>query len=205
MVRRKRLLIVLLGLSLLALPMMARAYRVTGSSDVPSFLDGDLVLVNQAAYAFRLPFRESPLLTWASPVRGDVVLFRLPGSERPVFKTVIGLPGERLEVHAGLVTIDGRALRYGRIAPSVPSQKNTAILPGSILARERGHDLDHLVVISPADRHFHPVQIPEDHYFLLGSNRAVSIDSRHFGPAPRHSIRGKIYLNLSDLWRRAEL
>ena len=187
MIRRKHLLIVLAGLSLLALPMVARPYRVAGSSDLPSFLDGDLVLVNRAAYAFRLP------------ARGDVVLVRLPGSEQPVFKTVIGLPGERLEVHADRVTIDGRALRYGRIAPA------PEILPGSILARERGSGLDHLVVISPADRHFGPVLVPEDHYFLLGSNRAASNDSRHYGPAPRHSIRGEVYLNFSGLWRRPPL
>lgn len=184
MIGRKHLLIGLAGLSLLALPMVARAYRVAGSSDLPSFRDGDLVLVNRAAYAFRLP------------ARGDVVLVRLPGNEQPVFKTVIGLPGERLEVHAGRVTIDGRALRYGRIAPA------PEILLGSILARERGPDLDHLVVISPAGGTFGPVRVPEDHYFLLGSNRAASIDSRHFGPAPRHSIRGEVYFNLGDLWGR---
>lgn len=189
MIRRKHLLIILAGLSLLALPLVARAYRVAGSSDVPSFLDGDLVLVNRAAYACGLP------------ARGDVVLARLPGSEQPVFKTIIGLPGERLEVRAGFVTINGHALRYGRIAPSVLSPQAAGILPGSILVRERGFGLDHLVVISPADRHFGPVQIPEDHYFLLGSNRAASIDSRHFGPVPRQSIRGEIYVNLGDLWR----
>lgn len=182
MIRRKHLLIILAGLSLLALPMVARAYRVAGSSDAPSFLDGDLVLVNRVAYAFRLP------------ARGDVVLVRLPESEQPVFKTVIGLPGERLGIHAGLVTIDGRTLRYGRIAPA------PEILPGSLLAREQGLGLDHLVVISPADRHFGPVQIPEDHCFLLGSNRPASVDSRDFGPVPRRSIKGEVYLNLSDLW-----
>jgi signal peptidase I len=32
------------------------------------------------------------------------------------------------------------------------------------------------------ESNYGPVQIPEDHYFLLGDNRDISKDSRYFGP-----------------------
>ena len=180
MSRRKYLLIAALGLSLATLPTVARAYRVAGSSDVPAFLHGDLVLVNQGAYDFRVPFRERPLLKWAEPGRGDVVLFRQPRDQGVAFKTVMGLPGEQLEIRAGRVTINGHTLRYSEVAPH-------------LLPRE--------VAASPAEQ-FGPIEIPENHYFLLGANPAHSIDSRHYGPVPGSEIRGEVYLNLSRLWRR---
>ena len=202
MSRRKRLLIAVLVLSLPTLTAVARASRVAGSSDVPAFLDGDLVLVNHAAYGLRLPFREEPLSRWAKPARGDVVLFRLPGGRGVAFKTVIGLPGERFEVHDGRVTINGDVLRYSEIVPDLLPREAVKALPEGTLAREQRYELDHLVVVSATAEHFGPMEIPENHYFLLGSNRARSVDSRHFGPVSGSEIRGEVYLNLSSLWRR---
>ena len=202
MSRRKRLLIAVLVLSLPTLPAVARASRVAGSSDVPTFLDGDLVLVNHAAYGPRLPFREEPLFSWAKPARGDVVLFRLPGGRGVAFKTVIGLPGERFEVHDGRVTINGDSLRYSEIVPDLLPREAVKALPEGTLSREQGYELDHLVVVPARAEHFGPMEIPENHYFLLGSNRASSVDSRHFGFVAGSAIRGEVYLNLSGLWRR---
>ena len=61
--------------------------------------------------------------------------------------------------------------------------------------------LDHLVVLPATAEHFGPMEIPENHYFLLGSNRANSVDSRHFGPVSGSEILGEVYLNVSQIWR----
>ncbi|MGH2739211.1 MAG: signal peptidase I [Actinomycetota bacterium] len=42
-------------------------------------------------------------------VRGDVVVVRLP--EREVVKRVIGLPGERVRLESGRVSVEGRSFR----------------------------------------------------------------------------------------------
>ena len=202
MSRSKLLLIAALASSLLTLPTVARAFRVAGTSDAPAFLNGDLVLVNHAAYGLKVPRREDPLFRWAKPARGDVVLLRLPGGHGVAFKTVIGLPGEQLEVHAGRVTINGYTLRYREVASDSLPREVAMALPDGTLARENGGEIDQLVILPATVEHFGPVKIPENHYFLLGSNRAHSVDSRHFGPVFGSEIRGEVYLNLSRLWRR---
>jgi signal peptidase I len=60
---------------------------------------GEFVLINTLAYRFG-PIR-----------RGDVVAFRhdAPTPETYI-KRVVGLPGERVEVRDGVVTIDGRVM-----------------------------------------------------------------------------------------------
>lgn len=68
---------------------------VVGESMLPTFRTGDVLLVNKWAY------RSS------DPRRGDLVVARSQGEW--VIKRVIGLPGERVEVRAGELFIDGVA------------------------------------------------------------------------------------------------
>jgi signal peptidase I len=82
--------------------------RVRGISMEPTYRDGQVRLVNRTAYWF------------GKPRRGDVVAIRIVGHRVLLMKRVIGLPGERLAIHAGTVRIDGRALSepYARRSPT---------------------------------------------------------------------------------------
>lgn len=105
-------------LALLALIVVAfflRAPQVDGLSMEPRVHAGEFLLINTLAYRFG-PIR-----------RGDVIAFRhdAPNPETYI-KRVVGLPGERVEIDAGVVRVDGKPLvepyvefRDGRSAPPV--------------------------------------------------------------------------------------
>jgi signal peptidase I len=72
--------------------------RVTGDSMSPTYRNGQINLINRQAYRLH------------PPKRGDVVAVREAGSSFVILKRIIGLPGERIAVHAGVVYIDGKPL-----------------------------------------------------------------------------------------------
>jgi signal peptidase I len=51
-------------------------------------------------------------------------------------------------------------------------------------------------------RDFEKTTVPEGHCFVLGDNRDLSLDSRHFGSIPLDSIIGKsdIIFNPKKIW-----
>jgi signal peptidase I len=65
---------------------------------LPTYHDGSFRLVNRLAYAGR------------EPRRGEVVAIRLAGPRVLFVKRIIGLPGERVRLEAGVVFIDGKLL-----------------------------------------------------------------------------------------------
>ena len=79
--------------------------RVDGFSMNPTLQDGEYILVNKLAYKT------------GEPVRGDIVVFMFPmNPQEDLIKRVIGLPGESISVHGGIVTINGAVLNEPYIA-----------------------------------------------------------------------------------------
>lgn len=76
-----------------------RTPQVDGLSMEPRVHAGEFVLINTLAYRL------------GTIRRGDVVAFRhdAPNPETYI-KRIVGLPGERVEVRDGVVTVDGHAL-----------------------------------------------------------------------------------------------
>jgi signal peptidase I len=105
---------------------------------------------------------------FGSPHRGDVVVLRRPrqGSELLV-KRVVGLPGQRVEVRDGVLVVDR--------------------------VRQREPYVDRRRVDSTF---FGPVTVPPDHVFVMGDNRANSVDSRVFGPVPESDLLGKVFAHV---------
>jgi signal peptidase I len=86
-------------LALLIAAFFMRLPQVSGLSMAPHIASGEYVLIN--TFAYRL----------AQPQRGDIVAFRRDDDARAVFiKRVVGLPGDRIRVDKGRVSIDGRRL-----------------------------------------------------------------------------------------------
>lgn len=176
-------------------PSYVRAYRVAGPSDAPSFLIGDRILVNKAAYDVRLPYTGVVVVSHSRPRRGDVVLFRSPGEDHVVFKRVIGCPGDTVLVRGGRVSIDGVTLGYERVDATEYRTIDPRNHLGAVVEWESGNGPPHLITHTPdagPGTSLGPIRVGDDAYFVIGDNRDNSRDSRDYGAIPRGSIVGKV-------------
>ncbi len=73
---------------------VAQPFLVSGSSMIPTFQNGDYLLVDELTYHFR------------APERGEVIVLKYPKDPSEYFiKRVIGLPGETVIIQSGHVTV----------------------------------------------------------------------------------------------------
>lgn len=159
---------------------------IPSSSMEPNLLTGDYMIVTKYDYGWSrhsVPF-SPPLpagrLNGQAPRRGDVIVFRLPRDPAQTYvKRLIGLPGDRVQVSGGVVSVNGRTIP--RIAdgetqdPDSPEVTVTRVwetLPDGrrYLTFERGPD-------HPGDD-TDVFVVPEGHIFAMGDNRDNSLDSR---------------------------
>ena len=110
---------------------------------------------------------------YSLPKRGDIVIIR--GKEYPdrLVKRVIGLPGEKIDIKDGSVYVNDAKLAEDY---AVGITENTGKLKL-------------------------PFLVPEDHVFVLGDNREISLDSRQLGAISLSSIEGKVILRIWPLNR----
>src|SRR6185369_7113447 len=95
-----------------------RPYVIPSSSMKDTLLVGDYVFVTKFSYGYsKYSFFWSPNLfsgrIWGgTPDRGDVVVFRKPSQpDVDYIKRVIGLPGDRIQMIAGKLHINGEPVK----------------------------------------------------------------------------------------------
>ncbi|KKR69813.1 MAG: Signal peptidase I [Candidatus Nomurabacteria bacterium GW2011_GWB1_40_7] len=94
--------------------LVAEPFIVSGSSMVPTFENGDYLIVDKISYKL------------SSPQRGDVVVFRYPGDTTKFFiKRIIGLPNEIVDIKGNKVTITNENYKEGFVLDQ-PFVKNPA-------------------------------------------------------------------------------
>lgn len=148
-----------------------QAFYIPSESMKPTLNVGDRVLVNKVSYRLH------------DVNRGDIVVFETPpraedanGSIKDLVKRVIGLPGETVEAHGGIVFVNGRQLEE----PYLEDGVKTCALDSA-----------------PAScNDFGPEQIPSGDVFVMGDNRTASKDSRAFGPIDESSIVGRVFVRI---------
>lgn len=156
--------VVALGAVYLIRTFLVQPFLVSGQSMAPNFSSGDYLLVDQITYRLR------------EPQRGEVVVFRYPRDESTYFiKRIIGLPGERIEIKEGKITI------YNGEHPNGMVLRENYLPAGS-------------ATISRADEEMFVLNAGE--YLVLGDNRQFSFDSRDWGVLPAKDVIGIVRLRL---------
>ena len=190
--RRRNLVIGIILLVVVLIPGYVRMFVIVGDSDAPAFTTGDRVIVSLAAYDIRVPYSGQRMVRLRDPRPGDMVLFRLTDGSLAVKRVVAG-PGTRIAMRDNHITIDGVELEYVAVAV----HEKEAVMPGAsgpVVEIERGNGLEVCISFHHGGSlgDFEEEIVPEDQYFVLGSNRDDSMDSRQFGPLPRERVLGKI-------------
>lgn len=153
--------IVLALLVALAITTFIKPTLVQGYSMYPTIQPHNYLIVNRTPYLA------------GTPKHGDIIVFRAnlqtpQGEDKDLIKRVIGLPGDLISIHDGMVYRNGEALHedyiYGGVTPG---------------------EMD-------------PVKVRKDCVFVLGDNRPISRDSRDpaVGQIKMSNIIGRADLRL---------
>ncbi len=177
-------LLIAVAVGLAVASFVARSYVVFGPSMEPALRPGDHILVNKLG-------RSVSWLTGHSyvPKRGELVVFRNPfysqgNPDEFVVKRVIGLPGDRVEVHGGRITISPTK------TPTPFSFNPDSGITGP--QQPTSGTVDRIV--------------PDDELFMVGDNRLGqnSLDSRNgMSTIPVRQLEGNVVVRLWPVtkWR----
>lgn len=156
-----------------------QSYQVDGPSMQSTLQNNDRLIV------LKIP------RTWARvtghpyiPHRADIIIFNKTdisdfGTSEPkqLIKRVIGLPGDRVVVKNGLITVYDKSHPQGfNPDKTYPYGKVIHTTPGNL-----------------------DITVPKNSVFVCGDNRTNSLDSRIFGPIPLKDIVGKLSLRVYPL------
>ena len=164
--------------AVLLIAFVFRSYQVDGPSMETTLMNQDKLII------WKVP------RTWARitshpyiPERGDVIVFQESGlaaygqqDSKQLIKRVMGLPGDRVVVRDGALTI------YNKTHPDGFQPDQT--LP---------YDKDKHIPTTNGDI---DLTLGQNQIFVCGDNRPDSLDSRAFGPINANQIIGKLIVRV---------
>jgi signal peptidase I len=195
-------------------------FTIPSASMEPTVMTGDYLIISKFAYGFSrhsIPF-SPPLFKGRifdrMPQRGDIIVFKLPrDGHTDYIKRLIGLPGDRIQMRAGVLYLNGKPVPREMMAPVTepgPMGLDQRVLRfretlpdgKSYVTNAYGFDgeVDNTGIYV----------VPAKSYFFLGDNRDNSADSRYpeeigVGFVPEENLVGKADLVLMSWNDKASL
>ena len=163
-------------------------FVIPSGSMIPTLLVHDHIFAEKWAYGLHVPFVDSFVLKWAEPQAFDIIVFRYPKNPDVYFvKRVIGLPGDEVSVHQGLLKINGLEIPQAKVQ-KVPS--SAVELDSRFDYYEE--DFHWVRYENREDSNFHTIKVPTGFLFVMGDNRDQSSDSRVWGFVPMDNVVGRV-------------
>src|SRR5579871_155284 len=171
-------------------------FTIPSASEEPNLFRGDYIIVSKWSYGWSqksVPFLDlmqpfvNGRLFFQSPHRGDIVVFALPHDGHTNFiKRLIGLPGDRIQVKAGRLYVNGQAVKEQPAPLPAPPRGISDMDPvkGQLETNPEGRTYLTQVKLSPDITELpnpnNTVEyvVPAHCYFMMGDNRDDSLDSR---------------------------
>lgn len=185
-----------LVVALFAITFLLQPLLIPSESMERTLLVGDFLLFNKQVFG-QPGWLGRHLLPYREVRRGDIIVFHHDNPPLLV-KRVVGIPGDRLRIDNGRVTVNGQPLSepYVAFEPAPPNPFRDHF-PARVYTDPQV-DPDWWRLMQGLVRNGELV-VPEGQYFVLGDNRNHSKDSRFWGFVPRASIIARplvIYFSL---------
>ncbi len=180
-----------IGIWLVLSNFVVQAYFIPSPSMETTLMVGDVLFVNKFLFGAKVPFINAHLPAIRQPRHGDIVVFISPIEDSILVKRLIGLPGDTLQMKAGALYRDGKALEEPYAQSLSPEFTEDSVTRGQMRALQ----LPHYIGLDPAhylpDVHeWGPLVVPHDSLWMMGDNRDRSRDARFWGFTPRRNVRG---------------
>ena len=197
-----------LVVGLFILTFAAQNYVIPSGSMKNTLLVGDHLVVDRITLS--PPASWMLLIRYREPKRGDVVVFYKPVNQpgidatdadgtpqyTPLVKRLIGMPGDHIHLHNGIVVVNGVVQPVGLAQPTTTDNFNEfldefpAVPPTEALGATESWVVKFSSYIHDGD-----LVVPPGMYFMMGDNRHNSLDSRFWGFVPRANIIGRPLFN----------
>jgi signal peptidase I len=182
---------------------------------IPSGSMENTLLVGDHLFVDRLTLSPGhnwfPLIRYREPRRGDIIVFfkpvadTVPGNDEPQYqplvKRLIGVPGDHIHLHNGVVYINGVPQPFPKTYSDTPGPDPSDLPfedefptypvvpePGNFKTEQWATEINTHIVNGD-------LVVPPGKYFMMGDHRHDSADSRFWGFVPRENIVGRPLFN----------
>jgi signal peptidase I len=197
----------ILVIGLFILTFIGQNFVIPSGSMENTLLVGDHLLVDRITLS--PPTKWMPLVHYREPQRGDITVFKKPVTDldtdgNPQYltlvKRLIGVPGDHIHLHDGVVILNGVAQNLPKDADNSPGNDPSQQQFLDEFPSEPPPDISQVPdswskVDFPNDVVNGDLVVPPGHYFMMGDHRHYSLDSRYWGFVPRENIIGRPLFN----------